>query len=673
MNSPSAQNLEGKTVISKLAGNYRSGKANLGKDFFAPCLKHCIQYRRAVGYFSSGALIAWAEALPRIAADAVKIQLIISPELSSEDKAALARAMDELECGKLRQIIADQIVKDALSLTDQPDSAQVRLHFLAWMVANERLVLRFAFPQHVNQPGIFHEKIGIFDFPWGDAVAFTGSANESNHGHNQNYESIDVYRSWVIADEERVKTKIEEFEEAWSGQAIGLKIVQLSQEAIKLVRDYAPTEKPNIFPEPNNGVTPQFIIPTLEVPDYRWRHQQEAVEKFLQVGHGVLEMATGTGKTRTTLKALNRLDDENKLDGIIVSTTGTDLLDQWSKEIELWAIKRPKPFRVLKHYNSHHQLESFVNNPKGAVIVISREKLASLFKRLNKNARKNLIIVHDEVHGLGSPSIREQLKGQHESFGYRLGLSATPEREYDAEGTDFIFEEIGDVFFQFSLKEAIERGILCEFDYIYLPYQLTDNDKQRLQQVYFRKAARLRQGSPMSDTELWIELSRVYKTAEQKPDVFADFLRTGSQFINSTIIFIENREFGEPILDIIHSHIHRYRTYYADDDRQNLVEFAKGNIDCLITCHRISQGIDIKNLQNVILFSSARAKLETIQRIGRCLRINPETPQKQSTVIDFVLQADEEDKKEMNSNGEISADEERCQWLSELSKVRRKE
>lgn len=673
MNCSSAQDSEGKTVIRKLVGNYRSGKANLGKDFFAPCLKHCVQYRRAVGYFSSGALIAWSEALPRIASDLVKIQLIISPELSSEDKAALERAMDEQECSQLRQIVADQILKDALNLSEQPDSIQVRLKLLTWMVANDRLVLRFAFPQHIDQPGIFHEKIGIFNFPWGDTVAFTGSANESKQGHSRNYESIDVYRSWLLADEERVKTKIEEFEEAWLGQAVGLKVIPLSQEAIELVRAYAPAEKPSILPETDNSITSQFTAPTSEVSNYRWRHQQEAVEKFLQVGHGVLEMATGTGKTRTTLKALSHLDDENKLDGIIVSTEGTDLLDQWSKEIELWATKRPKPFRVLKHYASHHQLESFANNPKGAAIVISREKLVSLFNRLNINTRKNLIIVHDEVHGLGSPSLRSQLIGQHESFAYRLGLSATPEREYDAEGTEFIFKEIGDVFFQFGLKEAIERGILCEFDYIPLPYKLTDNDKQRLQQVYIRQATRTRQNNPMSETEVWIELSRVYKTAEQKPDIFADFLRANSQFLRSTIIFIESREYGEPILETIHNYTHRYRTYYADDDRRNLVEFAQGKIDCLITCHRISQGIDIKNLENVILFSSARAKLETIQRIGRCLRTNPDAPHKRATVIDFVLEPDEEEGEDTSNDENTSADAERYQWLTELSQVRRRE
>ena len=352
-------------------------------------------------------------------------------------------------------------------------------------------------------------------------------------------------------------------------------------------------------------------------PNYRWRHQEEAVAKFLEIGHGVLEMATGTGKTRTALKILSRLDDDKGIDGIIVTTDGKDLLDQWSKEVEEWVIEGLRPFRVLKHYDTHHQLESFANHPQGSLIVISRQKLASLFSRLEKKERNRIFIVHDEVHGLGSPANVRQLTGEHESFGYRLGLSATPEREYDTEGTNFVFQEIGDVFFEFTLNEAIERGILCEFNYTALPYELTDFDKYRLKQVYQKKAIRRREGKPMTDREVWTDLSKVYKTAEQKPEVFADFLQTNPQFLKSTILFVETTEFGEQILEIIHNYTYRYRTYYSGEDKQSLKDFAKGKIDCLITCHRLSQGIDIQNLQNVILFSSARAKLETIQRIGR--------------------------------------------------------
>ena len=43
-----------------------------------------------------------------------------------------------------------------------------------------------------------------------------------------------------------------------------------------------------------------------------------------------------------------------------------------------------------------------------------------------------------------------------------------------------------------------------------------------------------------------------------------------------------------------------------------LKRFADGQLECLLTCHRLSEGIDIRSIENVILFSSARARLERV-------------------------------------------------------------
>ena len=64
-----------------------------------------------------------------------------------------------------------------------------------------------------------------------------------------------------------------------------------------------------------------------------WPHQQEAVKKFLEIRAGILEMATGTGKTKTSLEILKILLVENKINSCIVSTEGNALLDQWYTEI----------------------------------------------------------------------------------------------------------------------------------------------------------------------------------------------------------------------------------------------------------------------------------------------------------------------------------------------------
>src|SRR5690606_4463838 len=97
-------------------------------------------------------------------------------------------------------------------------------------------------------------------------------------------------------------------------------------------------------------------------------------------------------------------------------------------------------------------------------------------------------------------------------------------------------------------------------------------------------------------------------------------------------------------------------TYYGDDDRSNLTRFARGELDCLLTCHRISEGIDIQSVNNIVLFASARARLETVQRLGRCLRIDPNNPGKRATVIDFIRTDEPEPD---DPTGEVGADRER--------------
>jgi superfamily II DNA or RNA helicase len=644
-----------------LKSHYRSGRASLAEEFFAPCLQTCTTYRRAAGYFSSSALITWTAALPRLASsEEVSIKIIASPELSRADIDVLKSLADPAQRQLYEDIIVDKILDDICQWAEAPGNNQTRARIFAWLLANRRLDIRFAFPAHVEAPGIFHEKIGVFDFPSGDRVAFTGSANETLSGHARNYESIDVYRSWIPHEVDRVETKVEQFEEAWKNDAFGLDVRKPTEKTINRLRAVAPKAMPRNIPTDDSGVTE---TPPAEAR--RWRHQQDAVAAFLKTPAGILEMATGTGKTRTALKILSELTQAKSVSGAIVTTDGNDLLGQWANEVDAWALSSKSKFVTYRHFGAFHELGNFVLDPQNAILVVSRAQLHVALKRLPKPMRKSMIIIHDEVHGLGQPSMQRDLAGEHASFGYRLGLSATPERAYDADGNAFIASELGPTIFKFPLEEAIKRGVLCEFDYIPLDYDLTDNDKERLSKVFARQAARAHGGTPMSNEELWIELSRIYKTAEMKPDVFSRYLQRDASILENAIIFVETREYGERILEIVHPHTHLYRTYYADDEQNHLVLFSQGEIDCLVTCHKISQGIDIRLLRSVVLFSAARSKLETIQRIGRCLRVDPENPDKRARVVDFVRKNEDDDFP--------NADEERRDWLTLLSRSRRED
>jgi superfamily II DNA or RNA helicase len=639
-----------------LKSHYRSGRDDLARDFFQPCLRDATRYRRAVGYFSTSALLSWTDALLRLAQDGhLEAQLIASPELSQADAATLRSLHDPGRIVAYQAMIVERALEEILALLDDPGDRALRARVFAWLVANDRLQLKFAFPEHVEDAGIFHEKIGIFDFEGDNRVAFTGSANESLGGHRRNYESIDVYRSWIAGEEERVAVKAEQFEEAWNNLAEGLSVLAPSKDVLTRLRERAPRAAPG----------PSAPAPAPPSPDDpRWAHQSEAVEAFLAARAGILEMATGTGKTRTALKILTALIADQAIDAAIVTMEGTDLLDQWAGELEQWNGEGGPNWLIYRHYERHHESGDFALDPERAILAISRGQLRQLIDRLPDARKSRMLIIHDEVHGLGVPSLVEALLGRHQAFGYRVGLSATPERTYDSAGNDFIAAELGPVLYQFPLEKAIARGVLAEFDYLPLPYDLTQGDRDRLQAVYAKQAARAREGRPMSQEELWTDIAKIYKTAEMKPDVFADYLATHPGVLKRCILFVETRDYGAPILDLLHRYTHLYRTYYAEDDRDHLIAFARGEIDCLVTCHRISQGIDIRSLNTVVLFASARARLETIQRIGRCLRIDPERPEKRALVIDFVRPASPADPVP-------NADQDRSQWLSALAQVRK--
>lgn len=643
-------------AIRALKPHYRSGTNDLDREFFQPCLRYCTSYLRAVGYFSSSALESWAAVLPQLAMRAhLEIKLLAAPILSTDDRALLAKTLDPQERNLILQRAADRLVLDALEFARDPSKSNLRLQLLAWLLVSGKMELRFAFAEHTENPGIYHEKTGLFSFPNGDTVAFTGSANETLSGMHRNYESIDVFRSWIEADTERVAIKRQQFQEAWEGEAPGLLVKSLSREALARVKERAPDDD-----------TCRSML-THPPPAPRWRHQDEAVSLFLSKERGILEMATGTGKTRVALRILDHLVSEQKIGCAIVAADGNDLLDQWYRELVRLANRLSPRFVVYRHYKTWHETPAFQASPTRSILLASRAEMKSALAYVaSRQLGASTLLVHDEVHRLGSPSNQLHLAGLSDSVRFRLGLSATPEREYDQEGTAFIDSHVGPVIFSFSLEDAIRRGVLCPFSYFPLQYELTPDDNERLQRVFAKQAALKLAGRPMSQKDLWIELAKIPKTSIAKLPVFQQFIRSRPELLHRSIIFVETTEYGERVLDTIHAVTPNYRTYYAEEDSSTLAQFARGELDCLVTCHRLSEGIDIRDICSVILFSSARGRLETIQRIGRCLRANPGDPTKRAAVVDFVRPSrpPETDKAWM------TADAERSEWLSWLSRIK---
>lgn len=614
---------------------------NLINELYTPCLKWAERFDRGVGYFTTGWLTYNVAGLSDFASRGGKMRLITSPILSTQDTDAIIGTEIQDGSAFLR---LEAALLDNVETLKQEMEADI-LNAFSWMLYDGIIDMRFAIPCQKLEEGNFHDKFGIF-YKGNDALSFSGSINDSKHGF-QNYESVKVFKTWA-GTQEYVDADASRFEKIWNRKDRNLKMFTIPQAVKDKIFELRTPDRPYSLPAGSS----------------KWIHQDMAVKTFLEKEHGILAMATGTGKTITAMKIINKLFDSGDIRRVIITMYGNDLLDQWAIQIR----ENYKNKQINYHYAAQKMMKDFVMHPDDSILILSRDsknlsRLLELFDRLPGDYRNDTLFVFDEVHGAGSNTFVENLSGRLSPYRYRLGLSATPEREYDDAGNDFLLNEIGEVIFEFTLQDAIQKGILCEFNYIPLPYVLTEEEKLKKRKIIAAFNAKKESGEPVDEKDMFTQLALVNKTAVNKLEEFEGLISHRPDLLTKCIIFVQTMEYGEKLQRILVRYSDKYHTYYADDEKINLENFAAGKIDCLLTCKKVSEGIDISSVTNIILFSSDRSKLVTTQRIGRALRLDKNNPEKKATVVDFVIEDSEE-----NDN---NADAARAEWLTELSKTRR--
>lgn len=635
---------------------------NIVKLFLEPALSQAIQYDRITGDFSSAFLVAAARGFGAFFLTDGKMRLITNGKFSENDIEAIRKGTDQ------NSILEDIIDKELFSNENIIDTFQKKhLEAIVWLLKNGRLEIKvslikgpdgYPLPAE-NKIGIQHQKIGIISNQDGEKIAFIGGLNESMRAYTGNAEGLQASYSWNQEDNNSIADMELIFDTLWKN---------LSPHSIVL--DFPEASKRKLISKYFVDKMPEIPTPDVEAIDEKWSHQEEAIDKFMKIRSGILEMATGTGKTKTALKIAKRLFLEGKISGVVIATKGNDLLEQWYKAGISFEFENNITF--FRHFGRRKEMTSFLDQMdrnKHSGIIISYSNLPDLIKWDKNSSLNNCLLICDEIHNIGSTENVQNLSGKLGIFNWKIGLSATPDREYDDIGNDFIKNEIGNVFFTFTIQDAIRKGILCEFDYIPLCYSLDDDDRKRIKGIYSAYQAKIKSGQKVSKTDLYIRLSKVRKTSKTKIPIFKNYMQDHMNLLNRCIIFTETKEYAKLIQDIVIQYTMDYHTYYAMDEKINLEHFANGDFECLISCKKISEGIDIKSVENVILFSTARARLETIQRVGRCLRTDPDNPHKRSNVIDFINLDDFK-----SNDGEYEpVDKIRYNWLKDISSVRMEE
>ena len=649
-----------KVALADARPLYMLPKDPVTHEVLVPALKAAGTLRVMMGYFSSSSFVAIAPGLATFLRNTnAPLHLIISPFLTTEDFEALTQDEDRLS--RLAQRIFIDEVPDEDALTRHT------LECLAWLITQGRLVLKVA----VMRGALFHPKVWLFEDS-ANRAALHGSSNLTKTGLSRNREQLTLSRDWKGEEAEfHVQRLSREFKDLWSGGDEDCLVLPLPEAISKnVIARYKTNDMPNEnavdalwgkahgakMPTPPED-TPR--TPTLEIPRHlvyesgEFVHQGQAVEAWRTAGRrGVLEMATGAGKTIASMICATRLQDEIGRLLVVVSAPYRPLIEQWCEEIREFGL-HPTDLTTAGGPDARNRairdaarrLE--LNHSRAEVLVVSNDTLCTYrFAQDLSAVEAPKLLIADECHNLGAPSFTANPP---EYFDFRLGLSATPIRQYDEQGTDALIAYFGEICFSFTLEEAIGK-CLTEYDYHVHFVELTSSemdDWRDLTDQISRQAWKLEAGTsdPYLDN-LLRQRRLIMETANGKLEVLSGLLAAElPRQIRHALIYAtdKNPEQLESVNRLLESKgmLFHQLTQEETDNRQKtkdvLAEFQEGITQVLTAKRVLDEGVNVPQIKLAYILASTTVRRQWIQRRGRLLRKCNAIGKTHAVIHDFVV------------------------------------
>lgn len=665
-----------KDYDSEIKSEYRSLIDNVVQNFYIPLLKEADSYKRAVGFFSSTALIEISKGIGSMAERGGHIQIVASPYLSDEDLAAIKNGYEERE----------KIIEGAL-LRSLPDEhadyySMQRLNLLASLIADGILDIRIAYTEDKNGIGMYHEKMGIIEDPEGNRIAFSGSMNESLTAMAVNYETIDVFCNWREgSDSDRVALKSNAFYSIWNDSEPNIKVREFSTISDALIERYRKSP-------PNFGLDEEQFK---RIMHYH-RELQKASSKVLPVGaripaditlfpyqeeaisvwvgdnyRGIFDMATGTGKTYTGLGAISKLSEDLDDDlAVIIVCPYQHLVEQWVEDIVRFNIK------PIIGYSSSAQ-KDWKKRLSKAVLDQKIRKDKSFFCFVCTNAtftnayvqeqiskiKSPILLVVDEAHNFGARSYARLLDDR---FTYRLALSATLERHRDEEGTELLYNFFGKKCIEYTLDRAIEEDKLTRYKYYPILVYLNEDELTGYEQLSYEMSKCLikdkngRYKLNKRGELLALKRARIVAGAQEKLEALKEQIKPYAKdnnilvYCGATNVLDENADVYdideievrqiEAVTRILGNdlgmEVARFTSQENIEARAMIKEqFLKGDrLQAIVAIKCLDEGVNIPGIRTAFILASTTNPKEYIQRRGRVLR---KAPNKDiAEIYDFV-------------------------------------
>lgn len=601
----------------KIKYKYRSDEDTIYRDFFNLCISEAVKYDRAAGYFTSDSLKLIAKSLVKFINTGGTIRIISNPYLSEPDIEAIIKGAKSRE----EAILDSMLLQIRLTEKEIEDNT---LNVLAWLIYMGKLEFKLAYTD--DNDAIYHEKFGVFYDEQDNKIAFSGSSNETIGGLKKNFEKVDVF--FKATDIERIDDMIKDFEKLWNNDTKGLQVVNIPEAVKKELLKHKSADINDIFKS-------KMVFKPRE-------YQNVALKEAVNNGYrGILEMATGTGKTLTSLYIANDYYKLNKRIFLIIIVPFVHLVDQWLKNCNLMGFnKNIQCFGSKKSWLN--KLSSAIRDynigliTKHLVITTYDTAASNEFNEEISMIKGKAFIIGDECHYFGVKSLMNHMF--HKVDG-RIGLSATPDRWWDDRGTERIKNFFGNTIYEYSMDKAIENGALTKYTYLPVIVDLLPEEKQRYERLTKRIIYLSEYGEEEELNKALRDRSLILSKAENKKSIlYSMLIEKGIENIQHTLVYCAPGEINSIVKSIAYMGIRAHK-FNADLSRQKrgevLKSFEEGNIQVLVAIKCLDEGVDVPSTKVAYFLASTSNPREFIQRRGRVLR--PSKGKTISEIIDFVV------------------------------------
>lgn len=332
-----------------------------------------------------------------------------------------------------------------------------------------------------------------------------------------------------------------------------------------------------------------FRFVSRDLPELR-NYQKSILEKSIVDHRGVIESATGTGKTRIILELVKSLSLKT-----LVVVPSLSILNQ-TNEIFTKAFGK----RMVGHiYNKTEREKSII-----IANYQSLDKLdASFWDTIN-------VLVIDEFHHSAAETFQRLNRNFFNKIYYRYGFTGTNFRN---DGTDIALQGVlSHLIFKYDAKTAIDEGFLCKPKFISIPFAEVSIGRVNSWQDDYREGI----VENSSYNQIVAQLG-IYLNSQSIP----------------TIIFVDQIAHGETILKLIPEAKFVNGTEKSLLNKSIIDDFNSGKFNILIGTSVIGEGVDTVRAACGIMAGGGKAKSEIIQKIGRILRLSPD--KKEAFIIDF--------------------------------------